>query len=358
MRLVLLLYVVLLAWEVENLTCTCNICGDHTICVVDSVNSHCYAKTFVKGNETIIGKGCYSDTESTMFCNTSSSSWATECCSNHFCNARLRPELPITNSTTEVSIKPNLTGPFPGPFPGPTTEEPTENLPIKCLKYNSRKPLRGNRECFTAIGSCYRLQRLDPVNKTVLYWKYGCMVNCSNETRRRAILECCNTSSCNNDTQHLPEEPPAPITKTHIRTASSTATTAASSTASSTRHNVVSTTLLSPTSTELSHSHSTTSRTNIHSPTPIITNSGEVITIVKDSESDSFSFILVPLCIVYLFVTILVVSLVAVICYKQRQIRRLETTVRVMKVTQKQSHSGSMSNERTNSTNNDGSTSV
>lgn len=84
---------------------------------------------------------------------------------------------------------------------------------------------------------------------------------------------------------------------------------------------------------------------------------GEVITIVQDS--DSFSSILIPLCIVYLFVTILVVSLVAVICYKQREVRRLETTVRIMKVTGKPSQSDSMSHiDRTTSTNSDGSTSV
>lgn len=98
------------------------------------------------------------------------------------------------------------------------------------------------------------------------------MVNCTNDTRSRAIIECCNTSSCNNYTQPLLEAPPQNIIQTR-KTISSTSKTTPSSTTttSSTRLNLVSTT-------QLSHSTSRTSiqSPNIQTPTPIITNSGKL----------------------------------------------------------------------------------
>lgn len=115
----------------ENLTCACskNICGKLNVdfCVVDSPNSFCIASIRQPpgSNETTLERRCSNDTDtqSSNFCNTSSSTLATVCCTTHFCNFYIQPELTNRTPPNHTVIKPTL-----NPGPGePTTEDPTDD---------------------------------------------------------------------------------------------------------------------------------------------------------------------------------------------------------------------------------------
>lgn len=57
----------------------------------------------------------------------------------------------------------------------------------------------------------------------------------------------------------------------------------------------------------------------------------EIRYITGDLDSNSLSYALILLCIIYIFVTLLVLSLVLIICYKQRQVNQLKSSIKVQK---------------------------
>lgn len=105
-------------------------------------------------------------------------------------------------------------------------------LNIICHDSNSKKPLKERPFCHTYTGSCYRLQRFNPIDGSVISERQGCSENCVNERRNRLHRHCCNTSLCNkidNPLRPTQEIVVPQVSSSHISSSSSVHTQSSSS---------------------------------------------------------------------------------------------------------------------------------
>ncbi len=80
--------------------------------------------------------------------------------------------------------------------------------PLDCYRLNSKRTSLVTQCTANYFGSCYHLIRKSSTGD-VLFEVYGCMDECVEENRNRAVRTCCNTTLCN-IVKHGPDNPSAP----------------------------------------------------------------------------------------------------------------------------------------------------